>query len=200
MTEKPLTLACSECDFQAEDGNAFLDHVLVYGHSVDPGMLDAMKRDPELLRAYTQQLDNVLAHARRGDRPPGSKPVDWDNEPPEVRERLLALHMRRAPDAELIEFLEEMAARVTNVPAPRMALLEAVQRLRERGIDAFVALVNTRAENDIANGGPIEGAHHRALEAVYEQWRRRPPFPPEKASDDDVRRVQTDESNRDDTE
>jgi hypothetical protein len=189
----PFRLACSECDFKADDGNAFVDHILMTGHTVEPEMHKTLKRDPHALLAFTQMLDSVRGHAEQGTLPPGTRKLKFEDEPPESQAKIVACEVREMPDAALFEVLEIMATQVPNAHVARAALLEAVRRLKERPamkhstdqlvekvedmrqdhaalLDAFIRHVNAHAEQDIEKGNPREGAHHRAMRAVRDTW------------------------------
>lgn len=194
MTDKPFQLGCGECAEKFDTPEAYVDHVLLTNHA--PEEMIASLRDGSGLADFTRNLRRIQEHAARGQMPEDFQPLSPDDVPDEVREKFAALEER-----EFAEYAAKLATPVLiyrlDVVANMMEKMAAVRppsdtgdeiiltiraaslRLQEqladerRVIESFVAEVNRLAEEDIKGKGPIEGAHHRAIEKVRTGWTQR---------------------------
>lgn len=194
----PFQIGCGECGFKADTPEQYIDHVLVTEHA--PKDLLATLRDGSGYATFARQLQAIQEHGARGEMPPDSRLLSPDEVPDEVRAKYEEVERRELAEfaatlttPELIArigVVAEMMERMASVRPPSqsgseiiLSIRAAELRLREYVtaelgiIEAFMAAVNDRAENDIATGGPIEGAHHRAMQAVRKEWPSRPPAP-----------------------
>lgn len=195
---EPFQIGCGECGFKADTPEQYIDHVLMTSHA--PEDLLAQLRDGSGYADFARELQQIVDYGARGELAPGARRLSPEEVPDNIREKYEAVERREIEEYAAKVTTPELIARmgVVGDMMQRMASgrppsqsgteiilsIRAVElRLRDlmtdqlRVIETFMALVNDRAVNDIANGGPIEGAHHRAMEAVRKEWPHRPPFP-----------------------
>lgn len=194
MTDEPFRLGCGECGAKFDTAEQYVDHLLVTNHA--PEEMIASLRDGSGLETFTRELRKIQEHAARGQMPPDCEPLSPDDVPDEVREKFEAAEEREfvgyaatLATPVLIYRLDVVANMMEKMAAVRLpsdtgdeiilTIRAASLRLREqladerRVIESFVTEVNRLAEEDIKGNGPIEGAHHRAIEKVRTGWTQR---------------------------
>ena len=76
-------------------------------------------------------------------------------------------------DAEVYEITDELKERYEwELEVVGNLLLKAFTAEREAGQIALLEEINAAAEQDMLNGNPITGAHHRAIERKLKQLRK----------------------------